>query len=59
VSESKLFPVSWTELVKRLRKLGFERAFFYKTLSLYERGPVLRRSNDSFGKAFLLRKGLF
>jgi len=24
VSESKLSPVSWTELVKRLRKLGFE-----------------------------------
>lgn len=24
MSESKLSPVSWTELVKRLRKLGFE-----------------------------------
>jgi len=24
VSNSKLSPVSWTELVKRLRKLGFE-----------------------------------
>ena len=24
MSESKLSPVSWTELVKRLRKLGFD-----------------------------------
>ena len=27
VSKSKLSPVSWIELVKRLRKLGFERPY--------------------------------
>jgi len=54
VSKSKLSPVSWTELVKRLRKLGFDGHFFFFT----KRKPVLKEKLVSLVKLSFLKKGL-
>ena len=42
-----------TDQVEGLVKLAFS---FHKTLSFYEKEPVLRKSDNSFGKAFLSKK---